>query len=279
MRSTTRWSVVVMAKAAVPGRVKTRLTRPADGRPGLSAEAAAAVHSAMLDCVLKRAQTWLSADRPGVNGASEAEAAASWQGGPAPRRWVLAMDDPTRPPAGAVAAGWEVVGQGEGDLGDRLDHVWQRERERATGDEQAANSVHGPGTGGGHGVVFFGVDCPDVPGEALRQILATMEGPDDSPTADGSVEAVVGPVSDGGYWTLGCRGYRPQLIRGIDWGGPGVYDQTRRAAWAAGVELRSLPAWHDVDEPADLEALRQRLIDAQEPALRELRDALPALRA
>lgn len=88
-----RLAVVVMAKAAVPGRVKTRLI------PRLGAEGAAAVHSAMLDCVLERLVTHL------------------------PGRHVLAWADADD--AAATPAGWETTEQGPGDLGHRLGHVWQ----------------------------------------------------------------------------------------------------------------------------------------------------------
>ena len=285
MQQPTRWSVVVMAKAAVPGKVKTRLTRPTPAPPKhqrpphalppLSAEQAAAVHAAMLRCVLTRTRAWLDPTQSQKRADSP----------PAVMRWVLAMDDPQHPPPEAAAGGWNVVPQGQGDLGQRLDHVWQAERQRAADDHRNPESrglhavTSGPDViygeerfetrgmeGGGHGVVFFGVDCPDVPGEVLAQIIPSM-----------SAGAVVGPVDDGGYWTLGCRGYRPQLLGGIDWGGPGVYDQTCRAAADAGVALGSLPSWHDVDEPADLDRLRRRLIGTSEPALQELEATLAAI--
>ncbi|MEM9884141.1 MAG: DUF2064 domain-containing protein [Planctomycetota bacterium] len=208
-------TAVVMAKAAVPGRVKTRLTR---GDGALSADQAAGVHAAMLDTVLRRIGAW--ADRR-----------------------VLAMDHPA--PGNIPAAArdgqkvWRVTEQGDGDLGERLERVWR--------------DIPG-------GVVFFGVDSPDVPASswsALEESLRTHD-------------AAVGPVGDGGYWTLAARSRRVELVRGIDWGGAGVYDQTRRAAEAAGVTLAELPPWHDVDDPADLAALRRRLIDAEEPALIDL---------
>ena len=52
-----------------------------------------------------------------------------------------------------------------------------------------------------------------------------------------------------------------------------MYDQTHAAARTAGLALADLPPWHDVDDAADLAALRTRLaaVDpAAEPALRSL---------
>ena len=156
-------------------------------------------------------------------------------------RWTIPLKPRTSP------RGWDLVDQGGGDLGERLDRVW-----RGRGDKQAG----GP-------IVFFGIDCPDVPAEALAGI-----GP-----ALGRDQVAIGPVTDGGYWTLACAAYQPGLLQGIDWGTPAVYDQTVRAAKRLGLNPTALPAWHDVDEPKDLDALRQRLAnlpEPREPALAEL---------
>jgi len=223
-------SVVVMAKAAVPGRVKTRLTR---GESGLSAAQASGVHSAMFETVLTRLAAHIR----------------SPHGGPA--ALVLAMDDPAGAPAESEAVGWRVISQGDGDLGQRLDRVWQDCRTH-TGHDAA---------------VFFGVDSPDVPIDILESLGDALN----------HATAVIGPVEDGGYWTLACRDYLPQLLRGIDWGTPAVYDQTLKIARDAGFDLQSLPQWHDVDEPADLAALVARLDSADEPILHALRDRLSPL--
>ncbi|MEM0915422.1 MAG: DUF2064 domain-containing protein, partial [Planctomycetota bacterium] len=96
-------------------------------------------------------------------------------------------------------------------------------------------------------------------------------------------DAAVGPVADGGYWTLAARSADrgAALLRGIDWGSERVLDQTRAAAAAAGLRLSELDAWHDVDDADDLAALRRRLANtaatadpAADPALSTLRSAL-----
>ena len=50
-----------------------------------------------------------------------------------------------------------------------------------------------------------------------------------------------------------------EVLTHIDWGSEGVYDQTLQRAVAAGLVVRTLPVWHDVDRPEDLDALRVRL--------------------
>ena len=137
-----------------------------------------------------------------------------------------------------------VIDQGSGTLGDRLDYVWQK-------------IGLGP-------VVFFGVDCPDLPTTHLVSI----------PTALRSAGAACGPVEDGGYWCLAAQRYAPELLADIDWGTSAVYHQTRDAAQKAGLTFQELPTWQDVDNTKDLQQLRQRLQSATEPALTRLAQRL-----
>ena len=211
-------SVVVMGRSAVPGEVKTRL------QARLSPTRAAAVHAALMRCVLHRLPAWLDADR-----------------------FILALDDLGRPEAaGEIPTPWTRMHQGTGDLGERLDDVWQ--------------------TIGAGPVVFFGVDSPDVPGAALTELSHKV--------AADETDAAAGPVDDGGYWCLYGRRHQPALLEDIDWGSSQVYDQTRRAAASAGLNLAPLPPWHDVDDPDDLDQLRHRIADSSEPALQQLADDL-----
>ncbi len=239
-----------MAKAAVPGRVKTRLTGPrhqGGQTPALSLAQAAHIHLAMLDCVLQRLATHL----PDARHILALDASPYGNTPTKPPKNTPRTDPespafaPNRPELPDIARDWRVISQSGGDLGERLDRAWQ-----AAG--------RGP-------IVFLGADSPDVPAEALRAI-----GP-----ALARADAAIGPAADGGYWALASRRYRPELVRGIDWGGAAVYDQTHAAARAAGLRLVDLPPWHDVDTPADLAALLDRLTHAREPALQQLAARLP----
>ena len=123
-----------------------------------------------------------------------------------------------------------LVDQGAGDLGRRLERVWQ------------AVAPDRP-------VAFFGADAPDVPDAALDAIGPALAWGD----------VAVGPTPDGGYWTLAAGRYLPAVLRDIDWGTASVYDQTRLRALEAGLRFQTLSTWPDVDRPEDLDALRQRL--------------------
>ncbi len=225
-------TVVVMAKGARVGRVKTRLI----GR--LSPQQAAAVHQALVACTLERLKRHL-----GVTGQ---------------RNWVVAIDSQ----AGActeapgllgvepkLLAGWKILDQGLGDLGQRIVNVW-----RQIGGGQAA---------------FFGVDCPDVPQAALRSVFKAVEDKD----------VAIGPVVDGGYWTLGARTFQPQLLDQIDWGSGRVCRQTIEAAERSSLAVQLLTPWYDVDTPADLAALDRRLDSTMDgdTALGRLKAALRSM--
>ncbi len=243
--------IVVMAKTPRLGGVKTRLTADdGSGVSSLSDADALRVHTALLACVVTRVGRWVR--RGLANG-------------------VLALDepDPFGEPHHATLRrridrlGFSITNQGTGDLGQRLDHVWQQ-LEPGPGRDPDERPV-----------VFFGVDSPDLPDSHIDAALRIAANKDDPHHPD----AGVGPVGDGGYWCLAARRYTPALLGGIDWGTAAVYDQTRKAAHDAGHTPADLPAWHDVDTPGDLADLLARLNgsvgdSATDPALRELSDAL-----
>lgn len=213
-------TVILMAKAPIPGRVKTRLI------DALGAHRAADVHAAMTRCTLSRLDRFF----PGQN--------------------VLALDGEAPedgPRALRLPPACRVMPQGDGDLGRRIEHVWQQ-------------IGSGP-------AVFFGGDSPDVPDDLLRTI-----GPKLAETG-----AIVGPCDDGGYWTIGAVQCRPALLRGIDWGSDRVYHQTLEAARRADIPIAQLPRWTDVDTPDDLDALTRRLQTATDRDLIQLREHLTSI--
>lgn len=209
-------TVVLMAKRPEAGVVNTRLVRSG----GLTSEAAARLGWAMLTCTAQRLYAASSrvilAASPDGCGAELAEA----------------LD----------ANFTQVVDQGTGDLGQRMERVWE-----AAGVQR---------------IVFFGADTPDVPEDALRAI----------PEALANHDVAIGPTHDGGYWSLAASAFHPQVLRAIDWGTDRVYDQTLNRAAEAGLEACALPRWYDIDEPGDLEALSRRLASRRESSATETVD-------
>lgn len=137
--------------------------------------------------------------------------------------------------------------QVEGDLGARLTALFTQAF--ATGARR---------------VCAIGSDSPDLPPGRIGEAFAAL--------ADHDV--VIIPASDGGYVLIGCSGTYPQLFDAIAWSSPLVCRQSCERAVAAGLRLRLLPPWHDLDTPADL-----RRLAMQPGRLRSQRYARRCLRA
>jgi glycosyltransferase A (GT-A) superfamily protein (DUF2064 family) len=210
-----RTVVVVLSKFPEPGKVKTRLTV---GEGALTPAEAAAVHRVSLLHLLRRL-----ADLH-------------------PHRLVLCHDPPDAAPpftelfkaAGVTGtAAVDLLPQSSGDLGDRI----------ASAYESLSDSEHG--------VLFLGVDSPDVPASHLREAARAMtSGP-----------GTLGPTPDGGYWCIGLGGNLPvrNLLNGIPWSSGREYAATLERFASKGYSLPPCPAWDDVDHPPDLRQLMDRL--------------------
>jgi len=233
-----QWTMVVMAKAPVAGKVKTRLI------PQMGPQGAAEVYKAMLQCILQRARRLNQASNGGSSGALSGGA------GTGISRYVLACDmarqkldeDLVR-----MAGDWELIEQGPGDLGEKMTSVWRQ-------------------IGGGP-AIFIGADSPDIPMDMLTHI----------PQMVSEADVGIGQAADGGYWTLAATRMVRQILVGIDWGSSKVYHQTCKAIDHAGLRVVQLGSWHDVDEIEDLDQLAARLADATEPTLIQLRQRLQSI--
>ena len=129
---------------------------------------------------------------------------------------------------GLLPAGVRLTDQGSGDLGERL--------------AAAARRV----IGDGERVLLIGTDCPDLDAGLLRDATARL----------GRDDAVMLPASDGGYVLLGLRRYDPSLFDGIAWSTDTVAAETIARIEALGWSLHVGETLRDIDEPADLDALR-----------------------
>ena len=70
---------------------------------------------------------------------------------------------------------------------------------------------------------------------------------------------VLGPSDDGGYYLIGVRRLYPELFDDMPWSTPQVYDETLKRTAESGLRVASLPAWYDVDTPAEFERLRAEM--------------------
>lgn len=158
-----------------------------------------------------------------------------------PGRVVLCFDPP-----GAegdfrdLVAGWGLMGevglmaQSSGDLGERLSSAYER-----LSDEGAA------------GVLFFGADTPELTPGLVRGAAVGLR----------DHAAVLGPSSDGGYWTIGVRAGLPlrEILHGIPWSSGRELSATVERLRRRGYPSFLTERLDDVDRPADLVGLANRL--------------------
>lgn len=152
-------------------------------------------------------------------------------------RVILCFDPPDAAPkvlqSFAMAGEVGFLPQGPGNLGDRL--------------TMAADKVAGP-------VLFLGCDSPDLP---LTHLIFAGR------CLCKGRKIVLGPCDDGGFWCLGVApgvDLRP-VLAGVEWSSGGEMEQVRRNAEAAGLSVDLAPPWYDIDRPADLTTLWNRLED------------------
>jgi hypothetical protein len=87
-------------------------------------------------------------------------------------------------------------------------------------------------------------------------------------------EVVLGPTDDGGYYLIGMRGWR-DVLAGVRMSTATVLDEILARAASAGLSVGLVEPTFDVDEAADLDALR--VAAAERPDLAATRAALDAL--
>jgi rSAM/selenodomain-associated transferase 1 len=94
-------------------------------------------------------------------------------------------------------------------------------------------------------IVAIGVDDPLLPRTLIDHAFALLD----------SVEYVVGPAQDGGYYLIGCRAmsYEPEVFQGIEWGTSSVLAATVAKIGGTGRTMALLPERFDIDTAEDLE--------------------------
>lgn len=129
-----------------------------------------------------------------------------------------------------LAPDFRLIAQGAGDLGSRL-----------------FNSLNGLLCQGYAAAVAVDSDTPTLPTDFLRQAVDLVATP--------TIDIVLGPCDDGGYYLIGMRRAWPALFEDMPWSTPEVLPETIRRAEAKGLRVCCLPTWFDVDTPGDLERL------------------------
>jgi hypothetical protein len=151
-----------------------------------------------------------------------------------------------------LGTGYPLFAQAGNDLGERM-----------------ASAFSSAFSSGFEKAVLVGTDFPDLPASHIHAAFSSLSA--------GS--AVIGPARDGGYLLLGFRreGFLPDVFRGIAWGTPEVLDKTAAVFRQRGQPVHYLPAWWDVDTPADLYGLARRLARQDSGCAPETRRILKTL--
>lgn len=203
-RKNTSNVLALVAKAPVIGGGKTRLTSPDFGE-----EHIARIASAFL-----------------------ADTAALLTHPLLPARVVLSLDGaPATLPLSLQSL--PVVPQAEGDLGQRLPHLF-------------ATQFAVPGT---RNVCVIGTDTPHLPLAFLVEAFSRLASPD--------TDVVFGPSDNGGYYLVGMNRMVPELFHDIPWSSADVLMASQERARSAGARVALLPPWYDIDTPADLIKLQE----------------------
>lgn len=147
-------------------------------------------------------------------------------------RWRLCLAITPDEPAQCLGADF-VVGQGEGDLGQRMSRLSER-------------MAPGP-------LMFIGSDAPEVASADIEAAFDALETRD----------AVLGPALDGGYWLIGFTQTQRQHLpfMGVRWSTPHARADT--LANLAGKRVMMLRELEDVDDGASYLRWRQRMAGRQ----------------
>lgn len=192
--------LIIFTRLPCEGRNKTRLI------PALGAAGAARFHDRLARHTIARAYQFCKSS--GV-------------------QLVIRLD------GGTPADGVEWLGnhdfkeQGNGDLGERLDHAVTEAFDE-----------------GAQRVLVIGTDCPELDQATLTAALDILL----------RYPVVLGPAYDGGYYLIGLSKRCPTIFQNIDWGGSQVFAQSLAAAEKAGLAVGQLRFLADVDVPEDLPA-------------------------
>jgi uncharacterized protein len=96
-------------------------------------------------------------------------------------------------------------------------------------------------------VVMIGTDSPTFPPDFIKKAFAYLETND----------TVLGKTEDGGFYLIGLRKLDKRIFADVEWSSEKTWLQTKKNLKKIDFSLAELPVWYDVDEPKDLERLRE----------------------
>jgi len=124
--------------------------------------------------------------------------------------------------------------QGTGDLGERMARAAQRVIAE------------------GEAVLLIGTDCPQLNAAQLQRAALTLK----------HAQTTLIPAFDGGYVLLGMTQFDSSVFSGIAWSTDRVMQETLNRLKRLDWRVKTLPALHDIDVPADLQWLPIAWLDS-----------------
>jgi hypothetical protein len=100
--------------------------------------------------------------------------------------------------------------------------------------------------------VMVGTDSPTFPVDFIEQAFAFLETDSD---------AVLGKTADGGFYLIGLRKADARIFEAVRWSSAKTFAQARENILNLNWRLREVPGWYDVDEPKDLEQLKNEFLN------------------
>ena len=130
---------------------------------------------------------------------------------------------------------WQIHAQVHGDLGEKM-----------RGYFETTLAFHSR-------AVLIGSDTPNLPIHRVEQALEMLD----------TIDVVLGPCEDGGYYLIGMRTNACDLFRDIQWSTAQVLDTTIERAKSGGHSYRLLESWRDIDTFDDLIWLQEQMLELE----------------
>ncbi len=110
-------------------------------------------------------------------------------------------------------------------------------------------------------VLALNADGPSLPAEHIMDAVNLLD----------ENHLVFGPSKDGGYYLVGMKAQTPEIFTGISWSTHQVLEQTLKKTKSLGLKVALTHPWYDVDTAADMERLREELVQLPGDRLRHCR--------
>jgi len=240
-------ALVVMVKAPIPGRVKTRLM------PFLSAAQAAALARALLLDQLEHLRALRNTDLYLAFTPAHA------------RRLIRRL----------APAPFEIFSQSGGDLGARMQHIFATLFARGHRRIVLIGGDLPPVPLRYFTQAFTYLDAKKSAFHPplAKHVLSGIEGGEREGLDGPQQRAVLGPSLDGGYYLVGLNREQPALFDRMTWSHDQVLTQALQKLDSVAVRVKQLPPWFDFDTIEDL----PRVLLLRGSARKAMKNTLPLL--